>query len=88
MRRGWFGLGLLAVVVLAVAAAAQAGGSSTSITVYSGQHPETVASLVSVFEKQTGIKVNVRSDDEDVLAAQIVQEGKHAFYLIILDIFL
>ena len=78
MRRGWFGLGLLAVVVLAVAAAAQAGGSSTSITVYSGQHPETVASLVSVFEKQTGIKVNVRSDDEDVLAAQIVQEGKHS----------
>jgi iron(III) transport system substrate-binding protein len=78
MRRGWLGLGLLAVVVLAVAAAAQAGGSSTSITLYSGQHPETVASLVSAFEKQTGIKVNVRSDDEDVLAAQIVQEGKHS----------
>jgi iron(III) transport system substrate-binding protein len=78
LRRGWLGLGLLAVVVLAVTAAAQAGGSSTSITLYSGQHPETVASLVSAFEKQTGIKVNVRSDDEDVLAAQIVQEGKHS----------
>jgi iron(III) transport system substrate-binding protein len=78
MRRGWLGVGLLAVVVLAVAAAAQAGSSSTSITVYSGQHPETVASLVSAFEKQTGINVKVRSDDEDVLAAQIVQEGKHS----------
>ncbi len=78
MRRGWLGLGLLAVVVLAVAAAAQARGSSTSITLYSGQHPETVAALVSAFEKQTGINVKVRSDDEDVLAAQIVQEGKHS----------
>ena len=27
------------------------------------------------FEKQTGIKVKVRSDDEDVLGNQILQEG-------------
>jgi iron(III) transport system substrate-binding protein len=63
---------------LALGAAAQAGNRGTTITVYSGQHPQTVAALVSAFEKQTGIKVAVRSDDEGVLAAQIVQEGKHS----------
>ncbi len=30
---------------------------------------------MAAFEKQTGIQVNVRSDDEDVFANQIVQEG-------------
>ena len=61
-----------------------ASTSSSSITLYSGQHPQTTQKLVAAFEKQTGIKVSVRSDDEDVLAAQIVTEGKNspadAFY--------
>ena len=55
-----------------------AGPGGPSITLYSGQHPQTVAALVSAFEKKTGIDVNVRSDDEDVLAAQIAQEGSHS----------
>jgi iron(III) transport system substrate-binding protein len=58
--------------------------SSNSITLYSGQHLQTTQKLVAAFEKKTGIKVSVRSDDEDVLAAQIVTEGKNspadAFY--------
>jgi len=33
---------------------------------------------VAAFEKQTGITVNVRSDDEDTLADQIVTEGSHS----------
>ena len=32
--------------------------------------------LVAAFEKKTGITVNVRSDDEDVLANQIVHRGR------------
>ena len=36
---------------------------------------QTTEALVTAFEKQTGIHVNVRSDDEDVFANQIVQEG-------------
>jgi iron(III) transport system substrate-binding protein len=63
---------------LALAAVAQAGSHATRITIYSGQHPQTVAALVSAFEKRTGIKVAVRSDAENVLDAQIVQEGKHS----------
>jgi iron(III) transport system substrate-binding protein len=49
--------------------------SATTITLYSGQHEQTTSLLVAGFEKQTGIKVKVRSDDEDVLGNQIVQEG-------------
>jgi len=50
----------------------------TTLILYNGQHAETTASLVAGFEKQTGIQVEVRSNDEDVLADQIVQEGKES----------
>lgn len=74
-------------VVLALAVCAVLGGcgssgsdpsSGSSITLYSGQHEQTVNGLVTAFEKQTGITVNVRSDDEDTLADQIVTEGSHS----------
>ena len=51
------------------------GSSAQSITLYSGQHPQTTDALVAAFEKKTGIKVQVRSDDEDVFANQIEEEG-------------
>ena len=57
---------------------ARGSGDSKTLTVYSGQHPETVAALVSAFEKKTGIHVVVRSDDEGVLASQIIQEGSRS----------
>jgi iron(III) transport system substrate-binding protein len=58
----------------------KAGGApgGGEITLYNGQHPETTGSLVTAFEKATGIKVNVRNGDEDVLANQIVYEGKNS----------
>jgi len=78
----------LAALTLAALAAALAGcsalsGSASSsdpqsMTLYSGQHPQTTQKLVAAFEKQTGIKVSVRSDDEDVLAQQIVTEGSRS----------
>ena len=52
-----------------------ASGSSQSITLYNGQHVQTAESIISGFERATGITVNVRNDDEDVLADQIVAEG-------------
>ena len=56
-----------------------AGGADTqSITLYNGQHVQTAQNLVSAFEKATGITVNIRSDDEDTLADQIVTEGSHS----------
>jgi iron(III) transport system substrate-binding protein len=49
--------------------------SAGSITLYSGQHEQTVSKLVSDFEKRTGVHVSVRSADEATLANQIIQEG-------------
>src|SRR5260370_38481566 len=51
-----------------------AGGARDSITLYNGQHEKTTALLVSAFEKQTGIKVHVRSPDEATLGNQILEE--------------
>jgi iron(III) transport system substrate-binding protein len=76
----------LAVTGLVTAAmtgcSALSGSASTSgsgsIILYSGQHPQTTQQLVAAFEKQTGIQVSVRSDDEAVLADQIVTEGGHS----------
>ena len=48
------------------------------ITLYNGQHLQTTNALVAAFEKQTGIQVNVHSDDEDVLANQLIQEGSRS----------
>ncbi|WP_116213037.1 iron ABC transporter substrate-binding protein [Streptomyces olivoreticuli] len=46
-----------------------------TITVYSGQHEQTVKALAADFEKRTGVKVKLRSGDEAELANQILQEG-------------
>jgi iron(III) transport system substrate-binding protein len=53
-------------------------GRGGAITLYSGQHEQTTAKLVAVFEKQTGIKVQVRSADEATLGNQILQEGQNS----------
>ena len=69
----------LGAVVASVALALSACGSSAhggdAITLYNGQHEQTTAALVAAFEKQTGIKVNVRTGDEAELGNEIMQEG-------------
>ncbi len=78
MRRGLV-VAILAVAALPLAACAQGGASSSdSLTVYSGQHVQTTEALVTAFERESGISVNLRSDDEDVLADQMVTEGSRS----------
>ena len=73
--------GVVAAVALAsglLAGCGGGGGGAGSIVLYNGQHPQTTQALVSAFERQTGISVAVRSDDEDVFANQLVAEGAHS----------
>jgi iron(III) transport system substrate-binding protein len=73
--------GLLGAILCATLLSACSGGGSTSadsITLYSGQHVQTTQALIAAFEKKTGIAVNARYDDEDVLADQIVTEGSRS----------
>jgi len=66
--------GGLLVGSLSLAACGSSGPAET-ITLYNGQHLETTQALVAAFEAKTGIGVQLRSDDENVLADQIVAEG-------------
>jgi len=70
--------GLAACCGLLSACGAASGTDAQTITLYSGQHEQTAEALVAAFEKQTGITVNIRSDDEDTLADEIVTEGSHS----------
>jgi iron(III) transport system substrate-binding protein len=60
-------------LLLALAGCGSAGGRS--ILLYNGQHPQVTTELVAAFEKQTHIKVQVRTNDGIVLADQLLQEG-------------
>ena len=55
-----------------------AGGSSSTITLYSGQHEQTTDKLVAAFEAESGIKVKTRFGDEAEMANQIATEGSHS----------
>src|SRR5579862_7607346 len=54
------------------------GPAGTTITLYNAQHEQTTDAMIAAFTKQTGIKVRVDNDDEDVLTAQIEQEGSRS----------
>lgn len=71
---------VLGAPVLAATTLTACGGSSdpaNTITLYSGQHEQTTQALVSAFEQKTGIHVNVRYNDEDTFADEIVTEQSH-----------
>lgn len=73
----WLGvfLTLTAPLVCGCGIAASSNDSDTTLTLYSAQHEQTTDALIAAFTKQTGIKVRVANNDEDVLTAQITQEG-------------
>jgi iron(III) transport system substrate-binding protein len=75
----------IAVVALAAASLGLTGCSSTSggtsgqtLVLYNAQHEQTTDAMIAAFTKQTGIKVIVDNDDEDVLTAKIEQEGSRS----------
>lgn len=74
--------GLVLPLLAACASEQPIGGSAAaasgagSITVYSGQHEQTVKQLADDFTRRTGVQVALRSGNEAELANQILQEGK------------
>jgi len=79
VKRGTAGLAvlLLAGGLAACGSASGASGSAGSITLYSGQHEQTTQELVTAFEQKTGVNVNVRYNDEDSFADEIIAEKSH-----------
>ena len=68
--------GLLATAVATMSSAA--GETPVTLTLYNAQHEQTTDAIVSAFTRATGIRVRVENDDEDVLTAQIEQEGSRS----------
>ena len=75
-------LARIAPLILAAGLLTGCGGISGSangtLTLYSGQHLQTSQALASAFERQSGIKVNIRSADEATLANQLLVEGSRS----------
>lgn len=70
---------LLTALMVALGGCVSASAkSSGTLVLYNGQHPQTTQKLVAAFERQTGINVQVRDNDEDVLADQILAEGSRS----------
>jgi iron(III) transport system substrate-binding protein len=52
--------------------------SSSQLTLYNGQHEQTADAMVAGFEKETGINVVLRNNDEDTLVDEIAVEGSRS----------
>jgi iron(III) transport system substrate-binding protein len=74
-HRGRGGSALVTLALTMALAGCGGASSSRSILLYNGQHPQVTSELVAAFEKQSAIKVNVRTNDGIVLADQLLQEG-------------
>jgi iron(III) transport system substrate-binding protein len=70
--------GAVLAVCAPLAACSSAAAGPNTLVLYSGQHEQTTENLVSAFEKKTGINVEVRYNDEDLFADQIIQEGRNS----------
>ncbi len=65
----------ITVIGFSVTLSACGGSSGPTLVLYNGQHVQLTSALVTAFEKQTGINVEIRTNDSVVLADQILQEG-------------
>ncbi len=54
----------------------RAQATDQTLTLYSGQHPQTVDALIADFEATTGIKVRVHAGEGPEVANQLIEEDK------------
>lgn len=65
----------MVVAVASLSACGGGGGSSADLTLYSGQHVQTMSKLVRDFQRRTGTDVELRPGSEASLANQLLREG-------------
>jgi iron(III) transport system substrate-binding protein len=66
----------LALILALATSGCGASDPGRTITLYSAQHEQTTDAMIAAFTKQTGIHVRVEQNDEDVLTAQLEEEGE------------
>jgi iron(III) transport system substrate-binding protein len=67
---------IVSAAAIVIALGVAPGALAASITLYSGQHEQTVDLLTKEFTKETGIDVKVHSGETPELASQLVKEGR------------
>ena len=73
-----FALSLTALIALTGCAPSTQAIDQDSIVVYAGRDEELVQPLIEMFEKETGIQVEVRYAGSAELAAQLLEEGANS----------
>ena len=63
------------MVLTAIAGAGCSGDDGPSIVVYNAQHEQLLEEIAPLFEKETGINVELRNGSDPELAAQLISEG-------------
>jgi len=69
---------LLLGAALGLTACGSGAGSDADLTIYSGRNEELVGSLIERFERESGLRVDVRYGDSAELAATIAEEGDNS----------
>jgi len=71
-------LALFATILTGCSSSDEQAANVTELTVYSGRSEEYIAPFFAEWEKQSGIKLNIRYGDSAELAAQILEEGSNS----------
>ena len=75
---------LLTLLALALGVAAcgddddGSGGDANTLTVYSGRNQDLVGDLLERYQKETGVKLDIRYSDSADLAATLIEEGDNS----------
>ena len=77
MRRSKLACGAT-LVSLMLGGCGDGAGSEADLTIYSGRNEELVGDLIDRFERDSGLKVDVRFGDSAELAATIAEEGDNS----------
>ncbi len=69
---------LFATILVGCSSSSDQASDVTELTIYSGRSEEYIAPFFAEYEKQSGIKLNIRYGDSAELAAQILEEGNNS----------
>lgn len=69
---------LFATMLVGCSSSSDQASDVTELTIYSGRSEEYIAPFFAEYEKQSGIKLNIRYGDSAELAAQILEEGNNS----------
>ena len=83
LSKKYIAISVIALILLGAVAGVSLSSTDkaeevTELTIYSGRSEEYIAPFLLQWEKESGIKLNIRYGDSAELSAQILEEGKNS----------